>query len=277
MEREAALAALEWQIALGADEAIGAVALDRFGLAELPPSGRRGASGRGAAPPASPAPPSPPAAPAPPPPPSAGAGTPERAAAAIAAGCGDLAALRAALEAFEGSGLKRGARSTVFADGLPGARVMVIGEAPGREEDAAGLPFVGRSGRLLDRMLAAIGLARDADDPARAVYITNVLPWRPPVNRDPAGDEVAMLKPFLFRHVELAGPDVLLLMGARAAQTMLETSEGIGRLRGRWTKWRTLPALPTLHPALLLRDPGRKRQAWADLLTLREFLDGSGP
>ena len=126
------------------------------------------------------------------------AGAEERAAA-----CGDLAALRAALEGFEGLCDAQGARSTVFADGNPAARLMVIGEAPGRDEDRAGLPFVGRSGQLLDRMLAAIGLSRHAAEPERAAYITNVLPWRPPQNRDPSGDEAAMLLPFLFRHIEL--------------------------------------------------------------------------
>ena len=153
---------------------------------------------------------------------------------------------------------------------------MVIGEAPRRDEDRAGLPFVGRSGQLLDRMLAAIGLSRHAAEPERAAYITNVLPWRPPQNRDPSGDEVAMLLPFLFRHIELARPEVLLLLGAPAVRTVLSTEAGITRMRGRWHDWRGVPVMATFHPAALLRDPAKKREAWADLLLLRRRLDG-GP
>jgi uracil-DNA glycosylase family 4 len=254
-DREAALAALAWQVEMGVDEAIGEVPADRFAAAERQP--QAGVPAPVVIPVSRPGP-----------------ATVAENSADIAASCSDLAALRSALESFEGSALKKGARSTVFADGRPDARLMIVGEAPGREEDAAGLPFVGRSGRLLDRMLAAIGLARDAETREHAVYITNVLPWRPPVNRDPAGDEVALLKPFLLRHIELASPEVLLLMGARAAQVVLETNDGIGRLRGRWTTWREVAVLPTLHPALLLRDPSRKRQAWADLMAVRARLDG---
>lgn len=151
---------------------------------------------------------------------------------------------------------------------------MIVGEAPGREEDARGLPFVGRSGQLLDRMLAAIRLARHADRPEDAVYITNVLPWRPPGNRDPSGDEIAMLRPFLVRHIELVSPEVLVLMGNPATRTVLGTTTGITRLRGQWTLWGKFATLPMFHPASLLRDPARKRLAWADLLSLRARLDG---
>jgi DNA polymerase len=181
------------------------------------------------------------------------------------------------MAAFEGCALKRGARNLVFADGNPRARVMVVGEAPGRDEDLAGLPFVGRSGQLLDRMFAAIGLSRRAAEPRAALYITNVLTWRPPQNRDPSSDEVAMLLPFLHRHIELVGPEVLVVMGKAATQAVLATETGIKALRGRWAAWRGVPVLPMLHPAYLLRDPEAKRLAWADLLTLRERLDARGP
>jgi uracil-DNA glycosylase len=259
------LAALAWQLELGADEAIAEAPIDRFAEAAEAPS-------RGVV--ALRPPPAAPAAVPPAPPPDADA---VATTAAIAAACADLAALRAALAAFDGCALKKGARTLVFADGDPRARVMIVGEAPGREEDAQGRPFVGRSGLLLDRMLAAIGLARTAPDPADAVYITNVLPWRPPTNRDPSGDEIAMMVPFLMRHIELAEPEVLVLMGAAAARTVLETTTGITRLRGQWTTWRHLPVLPMVHPASLLRDPSRKRAAWADLLALRARLDGEAP
>jgi DNA polymerase len=262
MSREAWLAALAWQVELGADEAIGDAPVDRFAVAPAPenrPENRPAAR--------APSAPSPVAAPA--------SDAVSRAEAAARA-CATLPELAAALAAFDGCALKQGARSCVFADGNPRARVMVIGEAPGRDEDLAGLPFVGRSGRLLDRMLAAIGLDRRAEDPARAVYITNVLPWRPVDNRDPATDEVAMMVAFLRRHVELADPEALLLMGKTSAQALLGTAEGITRLRGRWAEALGRPALPTLHPAYLLRNPPTKRLAWRDLLSLRAALDGEG-
>jgi uracil-DNA glycosylase, family 4 len=195
-------------------------------------------------------------------------------ASAAAAAATDLNALHAAIRAFEGCALKRGARSTVIADGDPAARVMVIGEAPGRDEDRVGKPFVGRSGELLDRMLAAVGLSRTAEDPAAAAYVTNVVYWRPLENRRPSGDEVAMLTPFLERHVELARPEMLLLAGATPALALLGTELGITRLRGSWRRWRGLPVLPTFHPAYLLRQPLKKREVWADLLALRAALDG---
>lgn len=250
------LAALAWLVDLGADEAIADAPIDRFAAAPAEPP-----------------------RPTPAPSPSSEAQPPrdaEATARTIAAACADLPALRAAMAAFDGCALKRGARSLVFADGDPAARVMIVGEAPGRDEDTAGLPFVGRSGRLLDAMFAAIGLARGAEDPSNALYIVNVLPWRPPANRDPSADEIAMMVPFLQRHIELAAPDVLALMGSSAVRTLLETSEGVTRLRGRWTTWRGVPALPMLHPAALLRDPSKKRDAWADLLTLRARLDTRG-
>jgi DNA polymerase len=198
------LAALAWQVELGADEAIGEAPVDRFAL-ERERKARRApaaeepkpvsSSGPEAPRPARPAErPSPAAAPAP-------TSEPARQAAEIAAGCDTLDALRAALAAFDGCALKVGARSCVFADGNPAARVMIVGEAPGREEDMQGKPFVGRSGRLLDRMLSCIGLDRRAEDRAAAVYITNTVPWRPIDNRTPTPDETAMMAPFLKRHI----------------------------------------------------------------------------
>jgi len=190
-----------------------------------------------------------------------------------AAGAGDLAALQAALGAFEHCELKRGARSTVFADGNPAARVMIIGEAPGREEDQQGKPFVGRAGQLLDRMLAAIDMDRASEDAAQAVYITNILPWRPPQNRDPNPAEIAMLMPFVQRHVDLVAPDLIVLMGNISCLALLGR-KGITRLRGNWQDVLGRPALPMFHPAYLLRTPHAKREAWADLLALQARLRG---
>jgi uracil-DNA glycosylase len=254
------LALLAWQVELGADEAILEAPVDRFRAPEAPFEAVRDAVG----------------APAPAPVAPAVAADPVAGTAALAAAATSLEALRATVAAFEGCALKRGARNLVFADGNPAGRVMIVGEAPGRDEDTAGLPFVGRSGQLLDRMLAAIGLSRRAEDAERAVYITNVLPWRPPSNRDPSGDEVAMMVPFLHRHIELAAPEVLVVMGNAAAKTVLETATGITRLRGKWTEWRGIPVLPMFHPAALLRNGELKRTAWADLLRLAERLEGSG-
>lgn len=177
--------------------------------------------------------------------------------------------LRTAMQNFEHCDLKKGARNLVFSDGIAGARVMLVGEAPGRDEDLAGKPFVGKAGQLLDKMLGAIDMGRDrADAP---VYITNVLPWRPPQNRDPKPNEIAMMKPFLMRHIALAQPDVLVLIGNWSCQTLLG-KRGITRLRGEWTQAAGLPALPMFHPAYLLRLPEHKREAWADLLSLKAHL-----
>ncbi|MFO1141300.1 MAG: uracil-DNA glycosylase [Amaricoccus sp.] len=256
-DRAPDLAALAWQIELGADEAIGETPVDRFERAE--PAAVQASPTR-AAPVAAAAP--------------AAVAPLEAGAADLAAGCADLAALRATLGRFEGSALRLGARNLVFSDGDPRSRLMVIGEAPGRDEDLAGLPFVGPSGQLLDRMLAAIGLSRKAADPAFGAYITNVLPWRPPQNRDPSGDEAALLLPFLFRHIELARPEVLLLLGSPAVRAVLATTDGVTRMRGRWFDWRGVPVIATWHPAALLRDASKKRDAWADLLQLKARLGG---
>jgi DNA polymerase len=189
---------------------------------------------------------------------------------AAAAGADSLIALKTVVETFEGCALKATARSTFFSDGNPQAKIMIIGEAPGRDEDEQGLPFVGRSGQLLNQMLKTIGLDRET------VYITNVLPWRPPGNRTPTPAETAICRPFLNRHIELVEPDVLVLIGGSAAKTMLDTQKGIMSMRGRITRihiaGQNIPTLPMLHPAYLLRQPGHKRLAWADLLKLQAHL-----
>ena len=182
----------------------------------------------------------------------------------------DLAALKEALARFDGVSLSKTATNLVFADGNPEAKVMLVGEAPGADEDRLGLPFVGVSGQLLDRMMATIGLDRTS------FYITNVCFWRPPGNRKPTDIELAAQKPFVERHIELVAPEVLILVGAAAAQGLLGTTEGITRLRGRWFQYRlgeggpTIPAMPIFHPAYLLRQPAQKRETWRDLLKLRE-------
>lgn len=197
------------------------------------------------------------------------AGVVERAR-ALASGASDLAALKAVVESFDGCNLKFTARSTVFADGNPQARIMLIGEAPGRDEDEQGLPFVGRSGQLLDKMLAAIGLDRTK------VYITNVLPWRPPGNRTPTSAETDICLPFVERHIELVAPDLLVFVGGSSAKTMLRTTTGIMSLRGKWQQvsigGREIPAMPCLHPAYLLRTPNHKALAWRDLLAIQAKL-----
>ena len=191
----------------------------------------------------------------------------------IAAECETLEALAAAIAAFDGCGLKfEGARQAVFARGEPNAPLMVIGEGPGAEEDVQGLPFVGRAGKLLDKMIGAAGLTG-------RVFITNTVYWRPPGNRTPTPQEQMVCQPFLERSIALVKPKVLLLAGGASAKSVLQKSEGILSLRGRWFDWTssdgamTLPAMPTLHPAFLLRQPGAKKRAWTDLLTLEERLD----
>lgn len=248
---------LEWQVELGATEAICDAPVNRYELERSLP--KPAALGKAA----------------PEPEPEARAIDPVAVAQASAAGAQDLEALKKALAAFEHCELKRGARNLVFSDGSPAARVMIIGEAPGRDEDIKGYPFVGRAGQLLDRMLAAIGMDRKAQTADTAVYITNVLPWRPPQNRDPTPEEIAMLLPFVQRHVALVDPEVVILMGNISCQAALGR-RGITRLRGGWTQAYGKPALPMFHPAYLLRSPHAKREAWADLLALKARLRGEG-
>jgi DNA polymerase len=182
-----------------------------------------------------------------------------------------LEVLRALLEKFDGCALKSTATRLVFADGNPQARIMFVGEAPGREEDIEGLPFVGRSGKLLDRMIAAIGLDRSN------AYIANVIPWRPPGNRTPTPQETQICLPFIQRQIELVNPDVLVTLGNPSTQTLLSTREGIMKTRGRWfdydTGTRVIRALATFHPAYLLRSPSYKRMAWQDLRSIAKALE----
>ncbi len=190
----------------------------------------------------------------------------------LAGACADFDELRAAIAAFDGCALKRTATNTVIGTGDQAAALMVVGEAPGAEEDRRGLPFVGPAGQLLDRMLAAIGLARDS------VYITNILPWRPPGNRSPTAEEIALCQPFVERQIALVQPRVLVLVGGISAKALLDKREGITRLRGTWREF-TAPGLAepiatmaTFHPAYLLRNPPAKREAWHDLLMLQARL-----
>ena len=258
-----ALAMLDWQIELGADEALGDTPVDRFALADQAPAAAVVATAPKArasvaAPPADDAPPAP----------SVDAVALAQAAASAAQ---DLPALHAAMEGFAHCPLRETATRLVFADGLVGARVMIVGEAPGRDEEQQGKPFVGQSGQLLDRMLAAIGLDRAATDPAQAVYIANVVPWRPPQNRKPEAEELAMMAPFMRRHIALAAPDLVVLMGNAACEALIGQT-GITRLRGEWVTLDGRPAIPMLHPAYLLRRPQEKAAAWADLLSLKARL-----
>lgn len=248
-------ALLEWQIELGATEAILDAPVDRYALETSKPKPSIE--------------PEPSQAPASRPVDDADAVAVAREAARSAS---DLDALAAAMKAFEHCELKRGARSFVFSDGNPAARVMIVGEAPGRDEDREGRPFVGRAGQLLDRMLDAIAMRRAAEDEANAVYITNVLPWRPPQNRTPTADEIGMMLPFLERHIVLADPEVIVVMGNTPCQALLGRT-GITRMRGNWEEVLGKPCLPMFHPAYLLRNPIAKREAWADLLALKGKLN----
>lgn len=250
----AALAALQWQVDLGVTEITGEDPVDRYALPEtLKPSPVAAAAIVRAAP----------------------VEMPKVDAVGVATAAANradtLAALQAALTDFDLCELKRGAKSTVFADGNPKARVLILGEAPGRDEDAEGTPFVGLAGQLLDRMFAAIGLSRTSPDPETALYITNVMPWRPPQNRDPEPEEIAMMRPFVLRHIELVDPALIVAMGNTPCQCLLGT-KGILRLRGNWAQALGRPVLPMIHPAYLLRNPAAKREAWADLLALKSRL-----
>ena len=275
------LSALNWLVDAGADEAIGEAPVNRFITRPAPPPKAEAESPRAGR--AEPTPSTAKMAPPRPQPPLAqikptslaplatdGFGS----AMEIAARCNTLAELKAALKAFDGSQLKKLAHSTVLADGNPASRIMLIGEAPGHDEDKAGLPFVGRAGKLLDRMMAAIGLDRST------FYITNVIPWRPPDNRNPEPGEVAMCIPFLRRHIELAQPRILILLGAVSARHVLGLNDGIMKLRGRWLEYRIgtemIPVLPTLHPAYLLRQPAHKKLAWRDLQAAVDRMEALG-
>ena len=242
-------ALLAWYEAMGVDEAIGDEPVNRFAPSPPRPESLR--------------------------PPRAAPEAPvakSTAASAVPADARSLRDIEAMVSAFEDCSLKRTAKSLCFARGNEAARLMLIGEAPGRDEDLQGKPFVGRAGQLLDRMLAAIGLDESQ------VYITNTVYWRPPGNRTPTPQEVTACAPFLCRQIELLNPAVLVLLGGAAAKNILGVSEGIMRLRGKWLTYscagREIPVLATLHPAYLLRKPEEKRYAWRDLLMLKEAIDG---
>jgi uracil-DNA glycosylase len=266
---------LDWYRLMGADAVIGAHPVDRLTPAPVAGDGRRTAAGTGQ--------------PAPPPVAVGVAGLPPRRAPApahllqsagtaaasareIAAACKDLAALEAAARDFDGCALRETALHCCFADGGPDAEVMLIGEAPGAEEDRLGKPFVGQSGKLLDKMLATIGLQRSS------VYITNVIYWRPPGNRSPTQVEIAACQPFLERQIELLKPKIIVFLGGIAARGLLGVKEGVTKLRGRLFVYTPadgtrIPAMVTFHPAFLLRQPGQKRLAWRDLLNLKQRLE----
>jgi len=247
-------ALLEWQIELGADEALSETPIDRYALDPAPVKAVAKAAKA-----------------APPPPVEQVQIDTGQLAEAAAANAGDLDALAQAMQAFEHCQIKRGAKSFVFADGQPAARVMIIGDAPNRSEDVAGKPFVGQEGTLLDKMLAAIGMDRAATDPAKAVYLTNILPWRPPGNGTPAAGDLAMMLPFVKRHIALANPDVLILMGSHPCEALLGRP-GMTRIRGQWQDVAGRPAMPMFPPSLLLKQTAHKREAWADLLSLQAKL-----
>ena len=265
-DRSALSRLLEWQIAMGADEAILERSRDR-----LQPK---------AAPMTRTVPPTATPSPAPivivPAATIASQSAVVASARELAQAAATLAALRATVEAFDGCSLKRTATNTVFADGSPTAPVMLIGEAPGADEDRIGRPFVGRSGQLLDRMLAGIGITR-----AENAYITNVLFWRPPGNRKPTPEETAICLPFVWRQIALLRPKIVVLCGGTATAALLNRNEGITRLRGRWFDLPVpgvdgpLPALATYHPSFLLRAPAHKGESWRDLLAIQSKLNSS--
>ena len=269
---QAIRALLDWYALAGVDQAIDHAPRDRYREAAAAE-----AAARAPAPAAAPEPPPEPervsaTAEAPPAPvlPQLAPGDATWSAQEIAAACTSLDQLVAAVRAFDGCALKRTATNTVIGDGNPAASLMIVGEAPGAEEDRQGLPFVGPAGRLLDRMLAAIGLDRSA------VYITNMLPWRPPGNRSPTAEELAICQPFLERQIELIAPRILVLVGGIAAKALLNRREGITRLRGQWFPFSTprmsgtVQATATFHPAYLLRSAQAKREVWRDLLAIEE-------
>jgi len=262
-DRAGARRILEWQMAMGADEAILDAPRDRLAAKPIPAATGPAARPRPSAP-----------APAPTPPPAIEAQSAVIASARTLAESADsLERLRSILESFDGCSLRRTATHTVFADGNPKAPVMLIGEAPGADEDRVGRPFVGRSGQLLDRMLAAAGISR-----AQNAYITNILFWRPPGNRKPTTEETAICLPFVWRHIALLAPKIVVLCGGTATSALLGRADGITRLRGRWFDLpvpglpEPVPAIATYHPSFLLRAPGHKGESWRDLISIQSKL-----
>lgn len=271
-DRDALKALLDFHVEAGVDLALDEIPHNRFAEPKPEPAPARGATPQGQAARTATSPN------APPPPralPKAAAGAPDEVASLAreqARHAQSLEELETILAGFEGCALKFSAKNLAFADGNPEGRVMLVGEAPGADEDRIGKPFMGRSGQLLDRMLATIGLDRSQ------VYVANIVPWRPPGNRTPTPQEIAICKPFIARQIELASPEFLLCLGGPAAQNLLGLKDGILRTRGRWFTYKTedgreIRALPTLHPAYLLRQPLQKRLGWRDFMALRRALD----
>jgi DNA polymerase len=268
-DRDALQALLDFHVEAGVDLALDETPHNRFAEPKVEPARPRAPEAPREAPRA---PPSPPRSL-----PKAAASAPEEVASLAreqARHARSLEELEAILAGFEGCALKFSAKNLAFADGNPEGRVMLVGEAPGADEDRIGKPFMGRSGQLLDRMLAAVGLDRTQ------VYVANLVPWRPPGNRTPTPQEIAICKPFIEKQIELANPEFLLCLGGPAAQNLLSLKDGILRTRGRWFSYkmedgRQIRALPTLHPAYLLRQPLQKRLGWRDFTALRRALDGA--
>lgn len=256
------LATLDWYRAAGVDFAVGEEPVDRFAASAAPSRSRQ-----------VPTAPSPAVAAAPIAAPALSLSADPSETTAIAAAAPTLEALRAAMDAYEGCTLKKRATQLVFADGNPDAEVMLVGEGPGEQEDLQGKPFVGRAGQLLDRMLGAIGLDRTK------VYIANMVPWRPPGNRDPSPEELALCTPFLLRQVELVAPKFLVTLGNVPTKSLFQTTNGITRMRGQWRDLtinsHATRALATLHPAYLLRTPASKALAWRDMLSLKQAMEGA--
>lgn len=259
------LAALDWYRAVGVELAVGDTPVDRFAAARItsaqpaaPVARQRGT--------------------APPPANEVQAATILNAepaeTRALAAGAATLEALKELMAGYEGCVLSKRATQLVFADGNPHAEIMLVGEGPGADEDRIGRPFVGRAGQLLDKMLAAIGLDRTK------VYIANMVPWRPPGNRNPSPEELALCAPFLMRQIELVAPKILVTLGNVPTQYLFETRTGITRLRGQWRKLTVngheMDAMASWHPAYLLRQPGAKQQSWHDLISLKQMIEKRG-
>ena len=266
MKAAEAAAMIEWLVEMGADEIVGDLPMNRLATAKAPEAEARRP------------------APVPSVQPKAVIGQFRSTsvsqaqgssdASQMAAECMTLSDIEQALMRFDACPLKKTATNLCFADGNPEAEVMLIGEAPGRDEDIQGKPFVGRSGQLLDRMLQAIGLSRHGETPQNSVYISNVIFWRPPGNRTPTDQETLMCLPFLRRAIEIKQPRLLVCLGATPTQRLIGRSEGILKLRGRWFDFASsqgsIPLLATLHPAYLLRQPAQKRLAWRDFLSLKQ-------
>jgi len=285
-------AALQWYIDNGVDEALGDAPIDRFAASEAAAKAMAKAK-----PNASvamqdfagqnPLERSAEAASIPQETPLLGASQAQEEAVKTANAAQSLAELQEAIAAFEGIEIKKTATKMVFADGNPEAKIMLIGDVPNADDDRHGKPFLGANGQMLDRILAAIGLSRSNEDTAKAVYLTNILNWRPPGNRTPTASEIAISLPFIERHIALIKPDLIILCGAIAAKAILGKTEGISRLRKSKhsyttqtaeleAKLKNIPAIATYHPSYLLTTPLQKKAVWADMLTIQSFIDSSG-